>query len=515
MPETSCRNMVLVLGDQLDHEHPALAEADAARDAVLMIETAGEAALVRSHKHRIAVFLSAMRHYAERLRESGWRVEYFKLEDDVESITRGIERGVERLKPEALWLTEPGEWRLLHGIRTKAGTMGLECRNFEDTHFLCSHETFEAWAKGRKRLTMEYFYREMRKRHGVLMDGDEPIGGRWNFDAENREAFGRDGPGALPGIRRFEPDDITGQVIEAIEKHFPDHPGTLDNFGWPVTRDEAQEALRDFIDHRIICYGQFQDAMWTGQPFLYHALISSSLNLKLLSPRETIAAVEQAWQEDEESAPIAAVEGFVRQVLGWREFIRGVYWREMPGYAELNHFAHDNPLPAFFWDAETDMNCLAQAIGDTLENGYAHHIQRLMVIGNYATLAGLDPGAVCDWYLGIYVDAVEWVELPNTLGMALHGDGGIVGSKPYVASGSYVNRMSNYCRDCRYDVQARTGESACPFNSLYWDFLARHREALSSTPRMRMVLKNLDRWSDDEVSAIQQRAEAHRSALRD
>ncbi len=513
MTKPSCRNLVLVLGDQLDHEHPALAEADPGQDVVLMIETAGEAAYVQSHKHRITVFLSAMRHYAEHLRTSGWKVVYRELEEQVPSIASGLGDAVEVLAPDALWLTEPGEWRLLHGIRTQAAALDLECRIFEDSHFLCSHDAFEEWAQGRKNLVMEYFYREMRKHHGILMEDGKPAGGKWNFDKENRDSFGCNGPTHLPDARRFKPDVMTQDVMEAVERHFPEHPGSLENFGWPVTREEALEALEHFIDTRITRFGRYQDAMWAGEPFLYHALISSSMNLKLLNPGEAIEAAEQAWRKDGERAPIAAVEGFVRQILGWREFIRGVYWREMPGYRDLNHFEHDIPLPGFFWNADTPMNCLAQAFGDTLDNGYAHHIQRLMVIGNYATLTGLDPQAVCDWYLGIYVDAVEWVELPNTLGMALHGDGGIVGSKPYVASGSYINRMSNYCSDCTYDVTARSGDGACPFNSLYWDFLARHREEMSSTPRMRMVLKNLDRWSAEEVEAIQEHARAHRKSL--
>lgn len=514
MTKPNCRNLILVLGDQLDHAHPALAEADPELDIVLMIETAGEAAYVRSHKHRIAVFLSAMRHYAADLRDAGWRVEYRELDDGVTSIGAGIELAVAAHSPDALWFTEPGEWRVLHAIRTTAGGLDLEYRVFDDTHFLCTHDEFDAWADGRKRMIMEYFYREMRKRHDILMEDGEPAGGQWNFDEDNRDSFGRDGPGELPAAPRFEPDDTTQSVIDAVERHFAAHPGALDNFAWPVTRAQAKRALTKFLDDRIVLYGRYQDAMWAGEPFLYHALISSSLNLKLLNPREVIDAAVDAWRQDESRAPIAAVEGFVRQILGWREYIRGVYWREMPGYRDLNHFSHDVPLPEFFWDADTDMNCLRQALGDTLQNGYAHHIQRLMIIGNYATLAGLDPRAVCDWYLGIYVDAVEWVELPNTLGMALHGDGGIVGSKPYVSSGAYINRMSNYCKGCEYNVKMRTGEGACPFNSLYWDFLARHRESLSSTPRMRMVMKNLDRWSEDEVAEIRERASAHRDSLR-
>ena len=513
MAKAKCRNLVLILGDQLDAEHPALAEADPEQDRVLMIECSEESTHVWTHKHRIVLFLSAMRHYADALRERGWHVDYRELADDVEQIADGLRQAIAECGPQAVWLVLPGEWRLLDDIRGVAGEHDVELRVFDDTHFLVTPDEFADWAEGRKQLTMEYFYRELRKRHDILMDDDGPEGGEWNYDKDNRKSFGKSGPGELPPIPQFEADDITAQVIDAVNERFDKHPGSLDNFAWPVTRQQAVEALDAFIEQRLPQYGRYQDAMWQGEPFLYHALIASAMNLKLLNPREVIDAAVFAWRNDEARYPIAAVEGFVRQVLGWREFIRGVYWLEMPDYKQLNHFDHQRALPGWFWTGDSDMNCMRQSIGDTLDNGYAHHIQRLMVIGNYATLAELNPQQVCDWYLAVYVDAVEWVELPNTLGMALHGDGGIVGSKPYVASGNYINRMSNYCGDCRYAISKRSGDDACPFNAMYWDFLHKHRKALSTTPRMRMVLKNLDRWDSEEIDAIRTSAQQHRAAL--
>ncbi len=507
----ACRDLILVLGDQLDPGNAAVGGGDPERDVVLMVETAGEAAAVRSHKHRIAVFFSAMRHYAAGLEERGWRVRYVDIDQGTSSVGAAIERAAGDLEPDRLVAVEAGEWRVRHAVETVCGRLDLAVEWLTDTHFLCTTEEFAAWAEGRKRLVMEYFYREMRRRHDVLMDGDEPAGGDWNYDADNRSSFGRQGPGDVPARPAFEPDRITRDVLDAVDRHFPDHPGDTADFRWPVTRDDALAALGDFVQKRLECFGRYQDAMWQGEPFLYHSLLSSSLNLKLLDPREAIEAAVRAWRDGR--APLNAVEGFVRQILGWREFIRGVYWLEMPGYKSLNHFGHETPLPAFFWDGETPLNCLSRSIRDTLDNGYAHHIQRLMVIGNFALLAGLDPQAVCDWYLAVYVDAVEWVELPNTLGMALHGDGGIVGSKPYAAGGAYIKRMSNYCEDCRFDPGRRTGEDACPYTLLYWDFLARNREMLRGTGRMNMILKNLDRWSDEELAAIRGQAETFRRSL--
>ena len=509
----SCRHLIVVLGDQLDADAITLRSADPAKDRVLMIESRGEAQHVRSHTHRIALCLSAMRHHADALRASGWNVDYQPLSAGHPSLASGLAAAIETHAPAAVWWVQPGEWRVRAALIDTATAAGVEWHEFDDTHFLVSLDDFNAWAKGRKQLTMEYFYRAQRKTTGILMDEDEPAGGRWNFDADNRQSFGRHGPGDVPAIPRFEPDAITREVLDEVAAAFADHPGDVDNFAWPVTAADAQRALDAFITDRLPNFGRYQDAMWAGEPFLFHALLGSCMNLKLLNPRAAIAAAVDAWERDPERYPLAAVEGFVRQILGWREFIRGIYWRFMPEYATRNHYGHERPLPDWFWTGDTDMNCLSESIRDTMRNGYAHHIQRLMVIGNYATLAGLAPVQVCDWFLAVYVDAIEWVELPNTLGMALHGDGGIVGSKPYVASGAYIKRMSNYCAGCRFRPTERTGEQACPFNALYWDFMARHREALGKSPRMRMVLKNLDRWSEDELAAIQASAAAHRDAL--
>ncbi|MEM8546585.1 MAG: cryptochrome/photolyase family protein [Pseudomonadota bacterium] len=513
MTHSACRQLILILGDQLDPCHPALASGDPAHDRIVMIETAAEATHVPSHPQRTALFLAAMRHYAEERRTAGWQVDYTALEAGATSLGTGLATAIGRHQPESVCCVRPGDWRVLEQIKNACSSAKVTLTRIPDTHFFVSVDAFAAWAKGRKSLTMEFFYREQRKRYGILMDGKEPAGGAWNYDKDNRKAFGKRGPGMLPPLPHFAPDAITQAVLDEVQERFADHAGRLDGFGWPVTRAEALVALARFIEERLPLYGQYQDAMWQGEPFLYHALLGSSMNLKLLNPREVVAAAVAAWQQYPERYPLSAVEGFVRQILGWREFIRGIYWHEMPTYKARNHYDHQLPLPAWFWTGKTRMNCLSQCITDTLENAYAHHIQRLMIIGNYATLAGIAPQAVCDWFLSVYVDAVEWVELPNVLGMALHGDGGIVGSKPYVASAGYINRMSNYCAGCSYDPKARSTDNACPFNALYWDFLARHRAALASSPRMRMVLKNLDRWEGEELAAIQQRAAQHRATL--
>jgi deoxyribodipyrimidine photolyase-related protein len=356
---------------------------------------------------------------------------------------------------------------------------------------------------------MEHFYQNMRRKHGVLLDDGQPAGGRWNYDVENRRGFGRPGPGELRPPLRFAPDSITQTVIGDVSQLLPDHPGQLGSFSWPVTRREALLALRDFIEHRLPAFGSHQDAMWTGQPYLNHSLLASSLNLKLLNPREVVAAAEAAWREGRVS--LASAEGFIRQVLGWREYVRGIYWWSMPQYAERNALGAAEDLPAWYWTGETPMRCLQDAIGQTLEHGYAHHIQRLMVTGLYALLLGAEPEQVHRWYLSVYVDAVEWVELPNTLGMSQYADGGLMASKPYVATGKYIQRMSNHCAACRFDPAQRTGEAACPFTTLYWDFLDRHEPLLANTPRMALQLKNLARIEPTERRAIADRAAVVRS----
>jgi deoxyribodipyrimidine photolyase-related protein len=501
------RNLVLILGDQLDADGAALAGFDPQLDRVLMIESPAEATHVWSHKARIVLFLSAMRHFADSLRRRGWPVSYLASDDPVPaaSLADGLLAAIAEHRPGRVVACEPGELRVRELLAAACRSAGVRLDLRPDAHFLCSGTEFADWAGTRRTLRMEFFYREMRRRHDVLLDGGAPAGGRWNFDAANRSAFPKDGPPELPQPPQFAPDGITRAVIALVEQRYPDHPGTLADFRWPVTRDDARKALADFIEQRLSGFGLYQDAMWTDMPFGWHSLLSAALNLKLLNPREVIAAAVDAWQRGQ--APLAAVEGFVRQILGWREFIRGVYWIDMPRLLEANHFGHQQALPDWYWTGETQMNCLHQSIGQTLRHGYAHHIQRLMVTGNFALLAGLQPRAVHEWYLAVYVDAVEWAELPNTAGMALYANGGRFTSKPYVASGAYISRMSNYCRGCRYDPKLRSGPRACPYTTLYWNFLDRHEAEFAGNPRTVLMARNVSRLSTAERQAIRQSAD--------
>jgi deoxyribodipyrimidine photolyase-related protein len=501
------RSVVWVLGDQLSLESPALLAAQPENTTVVMIEAPGEATAVWNHKARLVLFLSAMRHFAETLRARGWAVHYTKL--DAAGPTSLIDRCatvLAALGATHLSVVEPGEYRLHTALHDMAERLELPLTLHADSHFLCSKSDFSRWADGRKSLRMEYFYREMRRRYQVLLTPKgEPEGGQWNFDAENRSGFPKAGPCLIPAPEFFEPDAITQAVMQTIERHFPEHPGELKQFRWPVTREQALLALNAFIESRLTDFGTFQDAMWTDTPFGWHALLSSSLNLHLISPLEVILAAQQAYRDG--AVSLACAEGFIRQVLGWREFIRGVYWLDMPSMATDNFFNHDRPLPAWFWDGDTHMVCMRQTIAQTLEHGYAHHIQRLMVTGNFSLLAQLSPAAVSDWYLAVYVDAVEWVELPNVAGMALFANGGRFTSKPYIASGAYTKRMSNYCKGCRYDPAKRVGDDACPVTTLYWNFLDTHEAMLVGNPRTALMAKNIQRLSVEERTAIKSKAQ--------
>lgn len=507
------RTLIVVLGDQLDLAAAAFDGADPAQDAIWMAEVVEESTQVWSSKPRTALFLSAMRHFRVRAEAAGWTVHYRAL-DDAEnrgSLAAEFTAALRRHRPARVAMTQPGEWRVAETLTACAAGVGIPCELREDRHFLCSREDFRIHARGRKQLRMEFFYREMRKRYGVLLEDDgTPTGGAWNFDAKNRGSFGREGPGLLPAPRRFPPDAITREVIEMVNECFASHPGRLDAFDWPVTPEDARAALDDFIDHRLAEFGRYQDAMWPAEPWLYHSRLSAALNLKLLDPREVIAEAERAYRQGR--VPLEAAEGFIRQVLGWREYVRGIYWLQMPEYAARNAMGATDALPDFYWNGDTEMACLRDAIGQTLALGYAHHIQRLMVTGLYALLLGVRPQAVHEWYLAVYVDAVEWVELPNTLGMSQYADGGVMASKPYVATGKYIQRMGDHCRGCRFDPGERVGERACPFTTLYWDYLRRHREALRRNQRMTMQLRNLDRLATDEVAAIRAQAQAIRAA---
>lgn len=504
------RHLVLVLGDQLDLEAAAFDGFDAAQDAVWMAEVAEESTHVWSSQPRIALFLAAMRHFAQALHAAGRPLHYTRLDEPANrgSLAAQLQADLERMRPAALVMTAPGDWRVLQAFKQVAADRGLPLEIREDRHFYASVRDFAAHARGRKSLRMEYFYREMRQRHGVLMQGDEPEGGQWNFDADNREAFPAAGPGALPPRTVFEPDAITREVLSLVGQRFAAHPGRLDTFGWPVTRAQALVALQCFVAKRLPLFGRYQDAMWPGEPWLYHAHLSAALNLKLLNPREVVDAAVAAYRAG--AAPLASVEGFVRQILGWREYVRGIYWTRMPGYADLNALDAQADLPAWYWTGETTMACLRDAISQTLQHGYAHHIQRLMVTGLYALMLGVQPRQVHGWYLAVYVDAVEWVELPNTLGMSQYADGGLMASKPYAATGKYIERMSPHCRGCRFDPAQRSGATACPFTTLYWDFLLRHEARLAANPRMALQVKNVARLDDAQRDAVRARAAAIR-----
>lgn len=495
---------VVVLGDQLDLNNPALLSNSPKNTPILMVEAPAESTVVWVHKVRIALFLSAMRHFAEQLRKAGYTVHYRKLGETGENtLVQEVASLCKQHGYTSIDLAEPGEWRLEQDFLSMAKSSGIKLRLLEDTHYLCTRADFAKWASAYKQMRMEYFYREMRKRTGVLMDGAEPAGGKWNFDADNRSAFPKSGPGKIAPPAAFEPDEITKQVFVEVEEHFPDHPGTLANFKWPVTREQALQALDTFIATRFTNFGNFQDAMWTNTPFGWHSLVSSSINLHLLHPLEVIEKAEAAFRENK--VDIASAEGFIRQILGWREFMRGVYWLDMPKMREDNYLQAKHDLPKWFWTGQTQMNCLKDSIGQTLDHGYAHHIQRLMVIGNFALLAGLVPQQVEDWFLAVYVDAVEWVELPNVAGMALFANGGRFTSKPYIASGAYIKRMSNYCTGCKYKPAEKVGEDACPFTTLYWGFLDQHEKMLSGNPRTGLMAKNIARLDEAQRAALRQK----------
>jgi deoxyribodipyrimidine photolyase-related protein len=477
--------LVLVLGDQLTPDVAALKAADRTRDVVVMAEVLGEGTSVPHHPQKIALILAAMRKFAATLRDAGWRVAYSRLDDpeNSQSLSGELLRRASEIGASEVLATKPGEWRVLRDLEV----LPVPVRVLEDDRFLCSEAEFAAWAEGRKQLRMEWFYREMRRKTGLLMEGDQPAGGQWNFDHDNRKAAKADL--LRPRPRDFAPDAEVEEVLGLVEARFL-HFGRLRPFRWATDREGALAALAEFVEERLPRFGDEQDAMLEGEAFLSHAVISPYLNIGLLSPMEVCRAVEAAWKGGR--APIAAAEGFIRQVIGWREYVRGIWALKGPGYLEGNALGHSRALPGVYWGAETGMACMKAAVGQTRDLGYAHHIQRLMVTGNFALLAGVDPAAVHQWYLSVYVDAFEWVEAPNTLGMSQFADGGLLGSKPYVSSGAYIDRMSDHCGGCRYRVKEKAGERACPFNLLYWHFLDRHRGRFRVNPRMGQMYRVWD-----------------------
>ena len=499
--------LILVLGDQLTDTVAALRRADKDSDVVVMAEVMEEASYVRHHPKKIAFFFSAMRHFAKRLEDDGWTVDYTRLDaDDAhETIAAALLAAADRHGAREVIATRPGEWRLIDALND----LPLDVTQLEDDRFIATHKDFADWTKGRKELRMEWFYRDMRKKTGLLMNGDEPEGGKWNYDHDNRKPapdevdFG--------GPMQFTPDEITEEVLDLVEARFGDNFGTLRPFWFAVEPGQAKRALSHWVKHALPNFGDYQDAMLAENRFLYHSILSVYLNAGLLDPMEIAQAAEDAYKAG--NAPLNAVEGFIRQIIGWREYMRGIWYQHGPDYERRNGLNHQRKLPDFFWTADTDMRCIAKTVEQTRDEAYAHHIQRLMVTGNFCLLAGIDPAEVYDWYMSVYADAYGWVMAGNVIGMRQCADGGIVASKPYVSSGNYINKMSDYCGDCAYSVTTKTGEGACPFNLLYWAFLDRHRDKFEKNPRMAQMYATWDRMKHGKRQTILNEAKAFLDAL--
>ncbi|ESA33866.1 deoxyribodipyrimidine photolyase-related protein [Leptolyngbya sp. Heron Island J] len=487
---------IWVLGDQLWQDQSALAsEANA---PIILIESHGHSTKRRYHRQKLVLVWSAMRHFAAELEATGRAVTYEIADDFVTPLRQWVEQN----QITELRVMEPADRpfaRFLNGL-----DLSCQLTIVPNNHFLWSVAEFKQWADGRKSLLMESFYREGRKRYGMLMEGTgkkrTPVGGQWNYDKENRKPPKK---GINPPVPQwFKPDKITRQVMQEVAKL--DTFGDLEPFGWAVTRAQALQVLDYFITVRLNTFGPYQDAMVTGEDTLWHGLLSPYLNLGLLHPLEVIQAVEAAYKQQDQ--PLNSVEGFIRQVLGWREYMRGLYSYVDEDYPQGNYFEHHQPLPEFFWTGDTPMNCLHQSIDQVKRTGYNHHIQRLMILSNFALIAGLSPQAVESWFHAAFIDAYDWVMQTNVIGMGLFADGGVLATKPYAASANYINRMSDYCKDCQYHPKLRTGENACPFNFFYWDFLARHRDILQNQGRMNFILKNLDKMSAEEYAEIRENA---------
>ena len=506
------RNLVLVLGDQLSLNLSSLAAADPARDLVLMCEVAEEATYVRHHKKKLILLFSAMRHFAAELHAAGWTVNYTRLDDanNAGSFSSEAARAVARYRPERIIVTQPGEWRVLDAMRSWANVLACPVDVLPDTRFICSTSDFADWAEGRKQLRMEYFYRDMRRKTGLLMDGEQPAGGQWNFDHDNRKPAKADL--FMPAPAHFQQDAITREVVALVKGRFANHFGDADPFWFAVTRTDAEAAFDHFVTSSLAQFGDYQDAMIAGGRFVYHSVTSHYLNCGLLDPLQICRKVDAAYRAAQ--VPLNAAEGFIRQIIGWREYVRGVYWLKMPQYAASNALGHSGALPDFYWTGDTKMACVREAVTQTRQEAYAHHIQRLMVTGNFALLAGVSPQALHEWYLAVYADAYEWVELPNTIGMSQYADGGLLASKPYAASGAYINRMSDYCAGCAYDVKARTGPGACPLNALYWNFIARHSPTIRRNPRMAQMVRSYEKFDAAEKAKITASAAAFLATLK-
>jgi deoxyribodipyrimidine photolyase-related protein len=498
-----------IFEDQLSPDLEILADAPDA--PVMLIESAKAFGMFPYHPKRLTFLISAMRHFAADLKDAGRDVHYYglKAKGYLDSLS-AVRDCVKKTRCREFWVTEPSEYHTKQWLETLPKQLGITIRYFPNRLFLTDRKDFAGWAGSLKSPVMEHFYRRMRAKTGLLMKGGKPVGGQWNLDKENRKPL-RKGAVTLPKRKAFPPDEITQEVMAEVRRRFGDNYGQADGFDFPVTRKQAKAALKDFLDHRLPQFGDYEDAMVSGEPYLFHSLLSAAINAGLLSPLEVAKAAEKRF--DEGKAPLNSVEGFIRQIIGWREYVYGIYWTFMPEYRDRNARKSTRELPEFFWTGKTDMNCLCQSLGSVVENAYSHHIQRLMIICNFATLAGLSPQAVNDWFLAMYIDSHDWVVTPNVVGMAMNADGGTIATKPYVSSAAYINRMSDYCKTCRYNHTDRTGEDACPFNYLYWTFLKRFQPMFEGNLRMKMILKNLDRVHPDEMTEMMQERKRFIEAL--
>lgn len=494
----------LILGDQLNRDSLLFRDIDKQQDLFWMAEVREASSQPPSSKQRSVLFLSAMRHFAQALETEGFALDYSTLSDGYQNFSEVLSVTLKQHDISQVRCVLPGDVDVMHEMADCCQRHQIEIEWLSDNHFISRRGEFKKWMQDRRQPRMEHWYRHLRQDRKVLMDKhNKPEGGQWNFDKDNRKTFSKNGPDAIPKTLEFKADAMTRAVISDISQLLPHLPGQIDKFNWPVTREQALKQLDDFVDKRLAQFGDYQDAMWSDQPFLYHARLSSCLNLKLLHPLEVIAAAEKAYRDNR--APLNAVEGFIRQILGWREYIRGLYWYYRDDWLNYNALDCDQDLPGFYWNAKTDMQCISQSVKQVLTFGYGHHIQRLMVTGLFSLLWGVKPEQIHQWYLGMYIDAVAWVEIPNTIGMSQYADGGIVGSKPYIASGAYINRMSNYCDHCDFNPKQASGDDACPFTTLYWSFIDHHRELLSNNPRLGMQVRNWDNKSNDEKQAIRAR----------
>jgi deoxyribodipyrimidine photolyase-related protein len=495
----------LVLGDQLNPDHTWFQVVDP-DVCYLLMEVLQETDRVAQHIQKICGFFAAMRSFARDLEGKGHQVIYIALDDPVnlQTFAANIQTMMQHKGMTRFEYLKPDDYHLDRELKDLGRSLDIPASCLDTEHFLTAREEVKDFFAGKKQYRMESFYRAMRQKHSILMAGGKPEGGRWNFDRDNRRPY--DGSVALPDPLCFDND--VSDIVSMLNKLQVSTFGTVapKRFIWPVSPDQARALLQVFVDTLLPEFGTFEDAMTLQSWSLFHSRLSFALNTKMLHPMKVIQAALGAWERDPARTGLNNLEGFIRQVMGWREFVRGVYWAEMPEYQDLNFFGHQADLPDFYWTGDTRMRCLRECISQSLEKAYAHHIQRLMVTGNFALLAGIHPDQVDAWYLGIYIDALEWVEMPNTRGMSQFADGGILGSKPYAASANYISRMSDYCTRCSYDPKTRVGDQGCPFNALYWDFVSRHLELLRRIPRMGVILKAWERLTSGDKKSILKRA---------